>query len=211
MWFIYSLLAMSLLVTRRGTEKSLTSKIPSTAMAWLQQLAALPFMLAMLPFAMWYNPLSLGSEVSFLFLAYAILTATHLIMYFKAIQVGDISIVAPLISLTAGTSILGAFIILGQMPTFYGLLGAFLIIIGAYFAAKTKQVSKTATNNKLAVILTVIDVFLLGFYTPIEVLVIRRTNVIYFNFVSSFLAVSLVFVVILILQKNLKQKYSTNN
>jgi len=129
-----------------------------------------------------------------------------LIIYFKAIQLGDISIIAPLISLTAGTSILGAFLILDQTPTISGLLGAFLILVGAYMASKTKRISKTAINNRLAVILTLIDVFLLGFYTPIEVLIIRKTNVAYFNFVSSLLAVVLIFVIIIFWQKKSNTK-----
>jgi len=204
MWFYYSLLALTLLVSRRGTEKSLSDKVPSTAMALLQQLTALPFMVMMLPFVVWYSPFDLDPQVILLLLFYAVLTAGHLIIYYKAIQVGDISIIAPLISLTAGTSILGAFLILDQAPTISGVMGAFLILVGAYMASKTKRISKTATNNRLAVALTIIDVFLLGLYTPIEVLIIRKTNVAYFNFVSSLLAVTLVFVIILFWQKKSK-------
>ncbi len=201
---------MLLLVARRSTEKSLSDKIPSTAMAWLQQLTALPFMIAMLPFAAWYNPVTLSTQVQVLLVVYALLTAAHLIMYFKAIQVGDISIVAPLLNLTAVTSILWSTIFLDQKPTIAGLFGALMLISGAYIAAAgRKKKSKTAINNKLAVTLILIDVLLLGFYTPIEVTVIRETNVIYFNFLSSLLAVPVVILIMLIRQQHTKTKYFT--
>ncbi len=208
MWLLFSLFAMLLLVARRGTEKSLSDKIPSSAMAWLQQLTALPFMIAMLPFAVWYNPIALSSQVQILLLVYALLTAAHLIMYFKAIQVGDISVVAPLINLTAVTSILWSTIFLGQKPSIVGLFGALLLVSGAYLAAVgRKKKSKTAINNRLAVILILIDVLLLGFYTPIEVTVIHETNVIYFNFISSLLAVPVVILIMLLRQRHTKTKY----
>ena len=197
------------MVGRRGAEKTMADKIPSTAMALLQQLSALPFMALMLPFVVWYSPFDLDSQVVLLLILYAVLTASHLIIYFKAIHVGDISVIAPILSLTAGTSILGSYIFLDQTPTLSGLTGAFLILVGAYMASKTKQVSKTAINNRLAAILTIIDVFLLGFYTPVEVLIIRKTNVAYFNFVSSLLAVILVFFVIIFWQKRSKVEILT--
>jgi drug/metabolite transporter (DMT)-like permease len=209
MWFFYSLLALTLLVTRRGSEKSLADKIPSTAMALLQQLTALPFMAMMLPFAVWFSPFTLDVQVVLLLLLHAVLTTSHLFIYYKAVQVGDISIIAPLISLTAGTSILGAYIFLDQPPTLTGLTGALLILVGAYMASKTKRTSMTAINNRLAVILTVIDVFLLGFYTPVEVTIIRKTNVVYFNFVSSVLAVTLIYLMILLWQNKTKTKILT--
>jgi transporter family protein len=208
MWLIFSLFAMLLLVARRSTEKSLADKIPSSAMAWLQQLTALPFMFAMLPFAIWYNPFALSSQVQILLVIYALLTAAHLIMYFKAIQVGDISIIAPLLNLTAVTSIFWSTIFLSQKPSAAGIIGAILIVSGAYLAAAgRKKKSKTAINNKFAVVLTLIDVILLGFYTPIEVTVIRETNVIYFNFISSLLVVPVVLLIMLFRQQRTKTKY----
>lgn len=188
---------MLLLVARRSTEKTLSSYIPSSSLAWLQQATALPFMAAMLPFATWYNVFNLSRTFLLILILYACIAAVDLILYYKALQIGDISLIAPLINLTSVTSILGSFIILKQTPTLLGIIAAGLVMCGAYFVAKHRNKhSTTAHNNSLAILLILIIVLLRGIYAPIEVFMLRETNAIYLNFISSLLTVPVILLVV---------------
>ncbi len=209
MWLIYALLAMNLLVIRRSTEKNLADKVPSSAMAWLQQFFALPFMALMLPFATWYNLVNLSGQFKLVLAVYAVIGALDLICYYKAIQVGDISIIAPLINLTTVSSILGSYLLLGQTPSTQGILAGLLVIVGAYLVAKRKHASKTAIDNRPAVLLILGVVAMRGIYSPLEVIAIRETNPIYFNFISSLFAVPLVMLIMLFRQTGKKEKSYT--
>ena len=194
-------MAMSLLVVRRSTEKDLADKIPSTSMAWLQQFWALPFMLVMLPFAAIYSPLELSSQFYSVIIIATTLGALDLILYFKAIQTGDISVIAPLISITAVSSIIGSYFILGQEITIYGAIGASLILLGAFLSSKNRTKSKTAVNNILAISLILIVVLIRGVNSPLEVLALRETNPIFYNFASSILLVPTIMLIMFISQK----------
>jgi transporter family protein len=197
MWFIYAFSAMLLLVSRRSAEKLLSGKISSSALAWLQQATALPFMALMLPFADWFNPLSLSSRFQILLLLYALVTAVDLLVYYKALQIGDISIIAPLLNLSAVTGIVASFIFLDQKPNIFGILGALLIFLGAFFITKHRnKQSATASNNALAILLVIGITILRGVYSPIEVTLLREVNPIFLNFISSVLTVPIIIFII---------------
>src|SRR3989344_1901826 len=53
-------------------------------------------------------------------------------LHFRAIKLGDISIVSPLLSLTPVFAIGTSFIMLGEMPTALGICGIFLVVLGSY-------------------------------------------------------------------------------
>lgn len=211
MWFLYSIFAMLLLAARRTTEKKLLTNIPSSVMAWLQQVAALPFLILMLPFAVWYNPFTLGADYWVLLVAVSIVYAIDLVLYYKAIQIADISIVAPLLNLSAVSGILMSSLFLDQPPTVFGWLAAFLIVTGAYFNTRHRDKSKSfAENNSLGIVIVLFLVILRGVYSPIEVTLLRETNPIYFNFISSVITIPLVTILLVFRQMNgAKSKYLT--
>jgi drug/metabolite transporter (DMT)-like permease len=208
MWLIYSLLAMSLLVARRSTEKTLADKIPSSALAWLQQATALPFMALMLPFAVWYNPFELSHNFQILILLYAFSYAINLVIYYKAVKLGDISLISPLLNLSSVFSIISSFIILDQKPSVFGISGAVLIIVGAFIVARhRKKHLSNASNNSLAIILILISSVIVGMYAPIEVTLLRETNPIYLNFLSSLITLPLI-TLVLIARKSRNETFS---
>lgn len=193
MWFPLALTAMSMLVLRRSTEKHLTGPISAGSMAWLQQLVAMPFMLILLPFATFYAPNQLTLLFYTIVALYVLATSIDAILYFKAIEVGDISIISPLTSLGIVTNLIGAYFILGQTATFPGIIGALCILGGVYLATRKPGTHIShASNNRLAIILVVIIVLLRGIYGPSEVIAIQLTNPIYFNFVTSLLSIPVI-------------------
>lgn len=199
MWFPLALTAMLMLVVRRSTEKTLADKIPATSMAWLQQFVALPFILLafLLPAAVFLNPLELSQQFYTVLVIYAVLSAVDVILYFKAISLGDISVVASTMSLTVVSSLIGAYFILDQTPSAMGIAGSACILVGAYLATK-RPPSADALNtaaNKLALVLILAVVALRGVYGPMEVIGINASNPYYFNLATSLVAVPIIMLV----------------
>lgn len=54
------------------------------------------------------------------------------ILYMKALKISDISLVAPIKSLSPLFTILTSFVILGELPSYKGLIGVILVLIGIY-------------------------------------------------------------------------------
>ncbi len=199
MWFPLALTAMLMLVVRRSTEKTLADKIPATSMAWLQQFVALPFILLafLLPAAVFLNPLGLSQQFYAVLVIYAVLSAADVILYFKAISLGDISVIASTMSLTVVSSLIGSYFILSQVPSAMGIAGSVCILVGAYLATK-RPPSADALNtaaNKLALVLILGVVILRGIYGPLEVIGINESNPYYFNLATSLVAVPIIMLV----------------
>lgn len=196
MWFPLALTAMLMLVVRRSSEKTLTGSIPAASMAWLQQFVALPFIiLAMfLPMATFFNPLELSSQFYYVLIFYAVFGAVDAILYFKAISMGDISVLAAAMSLTVVSNLIGAYFILDQTPSALGIAGSACILAGAFLASRRPPSADSlkTSANKLALILILIVVAIRGIYGPMEVIAIRETDPFYFNLASSLLTVPII-------------------
>jgi drug/metabolite transporter (DMT)-like permease len=209
MWFPLSLLALSMLVARRSTEKALTSKISSMAMSWIQQAVALPFIVATLFLARFYWPAELSDHFWLLMSIYVVCAAFDTYCYFKALSLADISFISPLLTITAVGNVLGSYFVLGQKPSAYGLFGASLIVLGAgsfyYFKAKKKADLKT---DRLAAILILLIVVVRAYYSNIEVFMVRESNPTTFNFYSSLLTVPLILLAsVLVIRTNKTDKF----
>ena len=165
------------------------------------------FLILLLPFAAFYNPADLSLQFYIVTIIYVVCCSLDLLLYFKALEVGDISIISPMLTLAIVTNLIGTYFILGQHPSLPGLVGAGLILAGAYLAANIRsRASKTATNNTLAIILVLILVVMRGLYSPMEVFALRETNPIYFNFITSLLCAPLVLPIMYSLNKWRRQK-----
>lgn len=205
MWLLYALLGQFLLAGRRSTEKKLSVKIDSATMSWLQQTVAMPFMIALLPFAAFYLPWNLPAHFYVVMVIYTLFSAIDLILYFKALSVGDVSVIAPLITLAAVSAVVGSYFILGQKPTLVGIGSLALVVIGAYVASTKRVASQTALNNGLAILCTFGSIVIRGVVSPIELIDIRLTNPIYFNFISSVFLIPTVMLVGYLIHRLLKK------
>ena len=209
MWFLLSLLALSMLVARRSTEKHVAGNINSLALSWLQQAVALPFILVTLFFAKFYWPSELSAHFWTTMALYVFLISIDIYCYFKALSIADVSFVAPLMTLVALGNIAGAYFVLGQVPTIFGVAGAGLIVAGAAvtYNAKRKDSAQKHTS-KLALLLILLLVVVRSFNSNIEVSMLQVSNPTTFNFYSSVLAVPLLFFTsLLIITTNKTDKY----
>lgn len=208
MWFPLSLLALFMLTARRSTEKKTAKNIDTMALTWLQQAMAMPFIIASLFFAKFYLPSDLPTHFWVLISLYVVLSSFDLYLYFKALSIADISYVAPLLSLVTVGNIAGAYIVLGQKPSVLGLVGALLIMGGAYLNSIAKKHDKTnVRGNRLALLLILIHVVLIGYYANLEVSILRLSNPTSYNFYTSVLSIPLVIIVSAVIVKQRKALY----
>lgn len=206
MWFSLSLLALTMLVVRRSTEKQVTKSIDSSTLSWLQQAVALPFIVLTLFFARFYVPTELTQGFWQIMVVYVLCSAVDLYCYFKALTIADISYVAPMLSLISVGNIVGAYFVLGQQPTLWGLGGAFLIVAGAYIINRAKMKHGRTKGNALALMLVMILVVVRAYYSNIEIFMLREVNPTTFNFYSSILTVPVLLIFAYSIHKHTKGK-----
>ena len=208
MWFALSLLALFMLTARRSTEKKAAKNIDTMALTWLQQAMAMPFIVATLFFAKFYWPAQLPAHFWALISLYVVLSSFDLYLYFKALTIADISYVAPLLSLVTVGNIAGAYIVLHQKPSLLGLVGALLIMGGAYLNSIAKKHEKTNSKaNRLALLLILVHVLLIGYYANLEVSILRLSNPTSYNFYTSVLSIPLIFIVSALIVRQRKEQY----
>jgi len=197
---------MIMLVARRSTEKQVSKGIDAATLSWLQQTMAIPFIIASLFFATFYLPADLPPVFWSTMALYVVFGAIDVFCYFKALSLADISYVAPLMSLVAVGNIAGAYFILGQVPTIFGIGGAVLIVIGAYIVnkAKAKDIEKHA-NNRLALLFILTLVLTRAIISNIEVNMLNVSNPTTFNFYSSMLTIPVLLVTAKLLHRRKKQ------
>ncbi|MDO8265440.1 MAG: EamA family transporter [Candidatus Saccharibacteria bacterium] len=190
MWFVLSIFATLTMVLRRTTEKKVVDGIDSLALAWLQQAAALPFIVMTVFFTKFYLPTELSSDFWIVMAMYVFLCSIDLYCYFKALSIADVSLVAPFMTLAAVGNIVGAYFILGQIPSLLGVMGALLIIIGAYVIHRSKESTEVSRiSDKKALWFVLILVFARSAGSNIEVFMLRESNPTSFNLYSTIFTV----------------------
>jgi len=196
-----------MLSSRRTAEKKAASNVDSMAMTWLQQAVALPLIIASLFFAKFYLPSELPAFFWQLLAVYVVLQAVYLYCYYRAISIADISFVAPLMTLFSVGNMIGAYFILGQVPSASGVLGAAFIISGAWIISRAKKHSDIASAeaHTTALILVLIAIFVCSIFSNLEVKMLQMSNPTSYNFYTSLLTVPFVILVTLLILKRRRQ------
>lgn len=207
MWFALSLLALLMLSGRRTAEKKATFGIDSMAMAWLQQAVALPLIFVTLFFAKFYWPNQLPVLFWELMVLYVALQAIYLYCYYRAISIADISFVAPLMTLFSVGNMVGAYILLGQVPSILGVIGAGFIVAGAWIVARNKKhdTEGSLASHKTAFVLVVIAIVVCSIFSNLEVKMLHMSNPITYNFYTSILTVPFVIIVTMLFLRGSKK------
>lgn len=207
MWFALSILALLMLSGRRTAEKKAATGIDSMAMAWLQQAVALPLIIVSLFFAKFFWPNQLPLFFWELMVAYVSLQTVYLYCYYRAISIADISFVAPLMTLFSVGNMIGAYIILGQVPSVSGVIGAAFIVAGAWIISRAKRSGNKASiaAHKLALILVIIAIIVCSIFSNLEVKMLHMSNPTSYNFYTSVLTVPFVILVTILLLRRRNQ------
>ena len=183
--------------------------INSLALSWLQQAIALPFIVLSLLFAKFYWPSELSAHFWATMALYVVLISVDIFCYFKALSLADVSYIAPIMTLVAIGNIVGAYFVLGQIPTIYRFGGAVLIVLGATITYNAKVSDHTQKRtNRIALLLILLLVVIRSFNSNIEVSMLQVSNPTTFNFYSSLLVIPIMlFTSVIIMTTNRNGKY----
>lgn len=75
---------------------------------------------------------TLGNNFFYALIAIGIFNTIAFLLFFKAIKASDLSIVAPITTLSPIFLLITSPLLVGEFPNFIGILGIFIIVIGAY-------------------------------------------------------------------------------
>lgn len=153
--------------------------------------------------AKFYWPSELPGYFWQLLVQYVALQAVYLYCYYEAIAIADISYVAPLMTLFSVGNLIGAYLILHQTPSIFGVIGALFIMLGAYIIARAKRRQTDASNaRRKAFILVMIAIIVCSWFSNIEVKMLRMSNPTSYNFYTSLFTVPFVILVTLLVLKS---------
>lgn len=129
LWVLYSLLSAFSWATTDVFTKKISSNVDEYIILLSRFLYSSPFVLLLLFFI---KIPSLDYSFWLIIFLAILIDVVAWILYIKAVRNSQLSLVMPFLSLTPVFLILTSFIILGEFPTYIGLIGIFLIVVGAY-------------------------------------------------------------------------------
>lgn len=129
MWFVFSFLTAFLTSVNDVIRKRASSKTDVYTVAWGMRFFSLFFLLPMVFFVK--PPVIKPMFWVALLISGVILTITTL-LYNKSIQVSDLSLTTPMLTLSPIFLLMTSPLILGEFPSREGLVGIILIVIGSY-------------------------------------------------------------------------------
>lgn len=101
----------------------------SSVVVWVQYAFALPFLLGLLYFN-YPQKISIYVYWVIFFNGILLLISTYLLI--KATQMSNLSVSIPMLSLTPLFLVLTSYVMINELPTFYGFIGIFLMVAGIY-------------------------------------------------------------------------------
>ena len=127
-WFFFAISTAFLESVRDIFNKKTISKIDEYFITFAFNLLTAIFSLPLL-----FNDIhSLGNNFWYAVIAIGICNTTAYLLFFKAIKVSDLSIVAPITTFSPLLLLITSPFIVGEFPNALGILGIFIIVIGAY-------------------------------------------------------------------------------
>lgn len=105
-------------------------------------------------------------------------------LYFKALKITDLSLALPILSFTPVFLILTSFLLLKELPTFLGVVGILLIVVGSYILNTTKNITKLFEPIKSiakdrGILYMLIVAFLFSFASDYDKLVVQNSDPIF--------------------------------
>lgn len=128
-WFFFAISTAFLQSVRDVFNKKAISKVDEYVNTFsLNLLTAI----CSLPLLLFNNIPTLGNNFIYAVVAIGILNTIAYLLFFKAIKASDLSIVAPITTFSPILLLVTSPFIVGEFPNVLGILGIFIIVIGAY-------------------------------------------------------------------------------
>ena len=142
--YIYAILSALFEALRNVSGKMGLKDMDEYLVTWAFGFFALPFLV--FPYLFISIP-SLGNQYWIALISDGILNVIATILQLKAMKHSDLSLVIPLTSFTPLFLLIMAPLILGQYPTFLGIIGVILIVIGSYILNIKRRILTTQRKN----------------------------------------------------------------
>ncbi len=138
MGFAFGLLCAALFAAKEGINKKLTQKTNIYVILWITTLLMLPFFAVALLFE---KQVAIQSGFWYIIPVNISLFTLSSLLLIKAMQISPLSLTLPFLSFSPVFMIFTSWIILGQLPNSWGIIGIVLIVIGSYIL-NLKKVKK---------------------------------------------------------------------
>jgi uncharacterized membrane protein len=129
LWVFYALMSAFSFSTSDAFTKKVSSEVDDKIVLLSRYLFGFPLAVIILMFE---GIPHVDNIFWYIFIPFIPLEVFAYFLYIKAIRKTPISLVAPLLSFTPVFLILTSFLILGELPSVYGVYGILLVVIGAY-------------------------------------------------------------------------------
>lgn len=129
LWIIFSFFTALFESLKDVSSKKSLKNIDEYISSWSLIFFALPFLL---PLLLFIEIPSLGNKFWLALLVSCSLNVIATIFYMKAIKHSDLSITVPMVTFTPLFLLFTSPLIVGEFPTFLGLIGVLLIVLGSY-------------------------------------------------------------------------------
>ncbi|MEE9591497.1 MAG: DMT family transporter [Thermodesulfobacteriota bacterium] len=188
-WIPFALLTAFSLATADALSKRRLRDTNEYVIAWVREGYALPFLVLVLLFI----PIpDLDRTFWFTVLILLPLEITAILLYVKAIRVSPLSLTIPFMALSPAFIILIAFLFLGELPDLSGLVGVFLIVVGAYVLnAKMSREGLfepiRAIGRERGSVLMIIVAFIYSITSTLGKVAVQHSSPIFFGFFYPFI------------------------
>jgi uncharacterized membrane protein len=188
-WLLFALLTAFSLATADTLSKRRLRDTNEYVIAWVREGYALPFLVLVLLFI----PIpDLDRTFWFTVLILLPLEITAILLYVKAIRVSPLSLTIPFMALSPAFIILIAFLFLGELPDLSGLVGVFLIVVGAYVL--NAKISRKglfepirAIGRERGSVLMIIVAFIYSITSTLAKVAVQHSSPIFFSFFYPFI------------------------
>jgi uncharacterized membrane protein len=194
-WVYLALISAVLMAVQRVFEKKLVGKISFVSIGWLVQLFGFPVILATLfmwgsipditalPFQFWWP----------LIIIWIILYPLQTYAFYRALHEGELSLVLPVMSITPIVNIFSGWIMLGEMPSMYGVWGIFATVVALYLLLSEKDTNTGAPRSWMPVFLMFIFAFSVAIGTTLDKVVLEVTNPYFYSVANKLGAIVVLF------------------
>ncbi len=198
LWLPYALFSALVLASRRTYEKSLTNSFGNFSLGFIVQSFSLLPTLSLffffpipddfmhLPWRFWWPLLIIW------FVLYPIQTY----FLYRGLREGELSQTAPMVALMPVFNIVSSFVLLGERPSFFGLIGIGTIVLGTYLLLTDGVKKEHSQKFNKAVLYTIIATLCVAIGSTLDKISITVSTPVFYSFINT-LGASLVFLVLM--------------
>lgn len=201
-WVFFALISALLFAFQRVYEKRILGTINFVSIGWLVQLFAFPVWLvvlfwksniphiASLPFQFWWP----------LLIIWLILYPLQTYAFYRALHEGELSRVLPILSVTPIVNILSAWLLVGEVPSLYGVLGILATVVSLFVLLRDKPTDPQGRRDWLPIFLMFVFAVCVAIGTTLDKVVLQVADPYFYTVANKVGAVIVLFIMARLMQ-----------